>query len=292
MIGGELVRTVFNSNEHLAEVSMHQATNSVICPTRPGSFRATEHKGVMDALKEVVLARQYGAALIGRLSQVRPVRPGENILEVGCASGALLHALSEMGFECSGVDVSPVAVQTATELMDHVRTRPRISGARAEALPFQSRSFDVVIARSLMEHVSDPVSVVSEAFRVLRPGGIFWFQTASAMCPFQNEIARFPLFGWYPLSWKRRLMTWAVSHAPGLIGHTTTPAIHWFSDKTAARLLSEAGFGEIRDRWDLRGQSEGGASYRKCLRLIQRYRVARVIANSIVSTCSYCGIKP
>ena len=270
---------------------MRQATNSVICPPRPRSFRATEHKGVMDALKEVVLARQYGAALIGRLSQVRAVRPGEDILEVGCASGALLHAMTEMGFECSGVDVSPVAVQTATELMDHVRTRPRISAARAEALPFQSRSFDVVIARSLMEHVSDPASVASEAFRVLRPGGIFWFQTASAMCPFQNEIARFPLFGWYPLSWKRRLMTWAVSHAPGLIGHTTTPAIHWFSDKSAERLLSDAGFGEIRDRWDLRGESEGGVSYRTCLRLIRRYRCARFIANSVVSTCSYCGIK-
>ena len=271
---------------------MDLVTNSAICHRRTRAFRATEHKGLADALEELAFARQYGAGLIGRLAQVRPLCAGAGILEMGCASGALLHALTEMGFDCFGVDFSPVAVQTANQLMNHVGTRPRIYSARAEELPFRSGSFDVVLARSVMEHVNDPVRVASEAFRVLKPGGIFWFQTASAMCPFQDEIGRFPLFGWYPLSWKRRVMTWAVSHAPELIGHTSTPAVHWFDDKTAGTLLTDSGFGGILDRWDLRRECEGGDAYRICLRLIRRYRLARTLANSIVATCSYCGLKP
>ena len=67
---------------------------------------------------------------------------------------------------------------------------------------------------SVMEHVEDVDAALSEIHRVTREGGIFWFNSASARSPRQNEISRFPLFGWYPDPVKRRIMLWAKTTVP------------------------------------------------------------------------------
>ena len=44
--------------------------------------------------------------------------------------------------------------------------------ADVQSLPFRSESVDLVIATGLLEHVDDPVAVIKEVVRVLRPGGV------------------------------------------------------------------------------------------------------------------------
>ena len=46
-----------------------------------------------------------------------------------------------------------------------------------DALPFADSSFDLITANMVMEHVKDPVRILSEVRRVLRPGGRFLFHT-------------------------------------------------------------------------------------------------------------------
>lgn len=63
-----------------------------------------------------------------------------------------------------------------------VDKRPDIQ-CRAECLPMRAMAVDVVICSELLEHVKDPVSVLTEIFRVLRHGGILLMCT-----PFLNRI--------------------------------------------------------------------------------------------------------
>ena len=51
--------------------------------------------------------------------------------------------------------------------------------ARGELPPFKSESFDAVFADWLIEHLRDPAEVVREVFRLLRPGGRFFFRTGN-----------------------------------------------------------------------------------------------------------------
>jgi SAM-dependent methyltransferase len=91
--------------------------------------------------------------------------PGKDVLDLGCRYGALTQAYLE-GNHVTGVDVDREALAEAAKL--GVET---YWADLDERFPFEAETFDVVVAGELLEHVRDPVHIVGEARRVLRPGG-------------------------------------------------------------------------------------------------------------------------
>jgi SAM-dependent methyltransferase len=84
------------------------------------------------------------------------------MLDVGCGSAWLAEHFDDY----TGLDGSPEAVAAAAGRGHRV-----VLASVADPLPFEDASFDGVIVKDLLEHVEDPVFVVREALRVLRPGG-------------------------------------------------------------------------------------------------------------------------
>jgi len=84
------------------------------------------------------------------------------LLDVGCGTGWLADHFADY----TGVDGSSDAVATA-----QARGRNVLHHDVAEPLPFADASFDAVVMKDLLEHVPDPVALVREVRRVLRPGG-------------------------------------------------------------------------------------------------------------------------
>jgi SAM-dependent methyltransferase len=91
--------------------------------------------------------------------------PGRRVLDLGCRYGALTRAYAH-GNEVTGVDVDREALTEAAKLGIETRWADV-----DEPLPFDDASFDVVVAGELLEHVRDPARLISEAKRLLRPGG-------------------------------------------------------------------------------------------------------------------------
>ena len=84
------------------------------------------------------------------------------LLDVGCGTGWLADHFSRY----TGIDASPDAVATAQG-----KGRNVVQGDVDARLPFDDAAFDGVVLKDLLEHVADPVAVVREVGRVLRPGG-------------------------------------------------------------------------------------------------------------------------
>lgn len=97
------------------------------------------------------------------------------ILDVGCGAGMLTNALAEKGHAVSGIDLSESSLTIAKKR--DTTGRVAYQKANAYALPFPDASFNVVCATDVLEHVEIPQKLISEASRVLKPGGIFFFHT-------------------------------------------------------------------------------------------------------------------
>ena len=259
--------------------------------TQEKKQQATEQLSYEDGLKRLPESVAYAETVLARLHHVRPIAKDNAIVDIGAAQGRFVIACVQRGFRAVGVEPWAQAREMAMQIARHVGVEIDMREGTAENLPLPSEQFDIVHASSVIEHVQDARAAFAEAYRVLKPGGIFWFSTASSVCPWQGEIRGFPCFGWYPIRLKRRIMAWAKAHKPHLIGHTDTPAIHWFSPWKARRMLREVGFRKVYDRWDLRLPSEGGRLYGAALRCVRLCGLTKLLADMAISSCAYAAVK-
>jgi len=103
-----------------------------------------------------------------------------SVLDIGCARGTLLEAVSPYATALTGVDVSAVAIDAAQKrLPDAVFTAADVQAA----LPFTDGLFNTVFMLDVLEHLERPVAAVKEISRVLSPGGRLVFSTPNANSP-------------------------------------------------------------------------------------------------------------
>ena len=97
--------------------------------------------------------------------------PDTRLLDVGCGGAWLGDHFSDY----TGVDVSSEAVEAARANGKNV-----VLVEDDSALPFDDASFGGVVLKDVLEHVPDPVALVREVRRVLRPGGIVFASSPDA----------------------------------------------------------------------------------------------------------------
>jgi SAM-dependent methyltransferase len=87
-------------------------------------------------------------------------------LEIGCGTGTHAARVRSLGW-------SPVGIDLSSGMLRHARTRLPIAQADGEVLPFGDASFSTVASVMIHTDVSDYSAALSEARRVLVPGGRF-----------------------------------------------------------------------------------------------------------------------
>lgn len=88
------------------------------------------------------------------------------VLDLGCGTGGIGRHLGGRGVDVVGADIDIGALQSARS---HERAvRVDLGSGR---LPFQSETFDGIVAKDILEHLVRPADIVGEMYRVLEPGG-------------------------------------------------------------------------------------------------------------------------
>jgi SAM-dependent methyltransferase len=121
-------------------------------------------------LQQLALADAGMGGLERELKNGRSEAP--RVLDIGCATGALLAEFRDRGWRTCGVEIStPQAEYARRERGLDIRDRP------LEENHFSDEEFDLVLASHLIEHLNDPASFVKEVFRILDGGGRFMVTT-------------------------------------------------------------------------------------------------------------------
>lgn len=102
---------------------------------------------------------------------------GKAALEVGCGGGILCEEIAAMGFATTGIDPSEPALHNAANHSESNSLKINYLKGVGESLPFPDASFDAVFCCDVLEHVNDLPRVIAEISRVLKPGGIFCYDT-------------------------------------------------------------------------------------------------------------------
>lgn len=89
------------------------------------------------------------------------------LLDVGCGAGMFCELAALRGTSVMGLDASSGLI----DLARHRALRSTFFEGEMEAMPFVGQTFDVVTLLNSLQHATTPLQVLSEARRVLRPGG-------------------------------------------------------------------------------------------------------------------------
>lgn len=167
----------------------------------------------------------------------------KKMLDVGSGRGSFLLEVKRRGGEVYGLEynsdyVAESRSRALSESLD-IDVRQGI----AECLPFVDEEFAFVNICEVIEHVENPVKLLTEVWRVLKPGGQVYL---SAPNRFGLRDQHFGLYfiNWLPRAWANFVIGWFGRHKDysGASGRQNLAEMHYYTFNKINILLKEIGF--------------------------------------------------
>ncbi|MBN1933234.1 MAG: class I SAM-dependent methyltransferase [Anaerolineae bacterium] len=140
-----------------------------------------------EAIAEMKAARQFNQVMGGKFIQEDYARLARDVVEMGVPpTGKVLDIGTGPGFvaiqvaqrlpesvRVTGLDLSAAMLAVAAENARRAGLNGRVSWreGNAKAMPFADGEFDFVVSSGSLHHWEDPLAVLNEIARVLKPGG-------------------------------------------------------------------------------------------------------------------------
>lgn len=117
------------------------------------------------------------------IEKLKPLPKGAKILEVGCATGFLTSLFLLSGHDITGVDISGDAVESAKRDFGGKFFKPDDPQIVAQS------PYDAILHLGTIGCVEDPIGMIEELMRLLRPGGLMIFNAPNAdACLLRDQV--------------------------------------------------------------------------------------------------------
>lgn len=132
-------------------------------------MRADERENQRYQTEDFCTMSQEEEIMLSLLKKYKPLTSegAIRVLDIGCESGRITQLIQDLGYTVTGLDFSSEAIKKASAKGLTVK-----QANLDEGIPEPDNSFDAVWAGDVVEHVFDPIGLLKNSHRVLRPGGI------------------------------------------------------------------------------------------------------------------------
>ncbi|HEY7323903.1 MAG TPA: class I SAM-dependent methyltransferase [Streptosporangiaceae bacterium] len=128
----------------------------------------------------------YPAELYDELVRQAQLRPGDRVLEVGCATGKATVPLAQRGFEMTCIELGADLAEEARRNLSQLSAAEVINEAFETWKPPPGAAYDLVFAATAW-HWIDPAVRYQKAWELLRPGGHLAFWGATHVFPADGD---------------------------------------------------------------------------------------------------------
>jgi ubiquinone/menaquinone biosynthesis C-methylase UbiE len=164
---GAAVVNAFNDNRgRPGRTRAHVAMNSPLTQTELIRRCFSAAQEYADAYDSSAQSPFFNERLRLVLNFLAPIESGK-LLDVGCGPGILLNRLIDGPLEISGIDLCPEMIAEAGA---RTAGRANLRIGQLEHLPYEDKTFDVIVGLGVLEYLSDQRAALSEMARVAKPG--------------------------------------------------------------------------------------------------------------------------
>lgn len=126
---------------------------------------------------------------------------GKTVLELGCNKGYIINSfLQHENFRAIGAEIDVNALKIAREnygdRIEFVQTTPN-------KIPVPDESVDIIYTIDTFEHLSQPSEILTECWRILRPGGVLFIHFGAWLTPYGSHLEDI-----IPIPWANAVFQW------------------------------------------------------------------------------------
>jgi SAM-dependent methyltransferase len=236
---GDMTQQVPHSDRPSSEAEMERLLREYI-DSYSTYFRRPESK-ILQRVREQMYQENDMEPLVSQLERLYGPLDGAKVLELGSGSGSRAVAVALRGAEVAGIEPSEAGVIVSKmRAARYPDARVSFQVGFGEDLQFPDSSFDLIFSAEVLQCVQSLPKVMSESYRVLRPGGRIYHETSNYLYPWEFNLRMFWIPGLpKPLG---KLYLQARGKDPRHLDH-----INFMYRHSLFALLRRQGFEEIGD---------------------------------------------
>lgn len=179
-------------------------------------------------------------------------RLGKKAVVIGCGPKPdTIRELSDAGYRVFGIEPLDDGIRQARE---YLKGTAEVLKGKAEKIPLETDSQSLILMENVLEHVDSVPVTLSEAYRVIQPGGLLFVRTTNRLRFSMTGInweftTRF--YNWFPQAVKESYVFTQLHYRPELAHYSPSPAVHWFSFSDLCKSGRAAGFARFYSPYDL-----------------------------------------
>jgi 2-polyprenyl-3-methyl-5-hydroxy-6-metoxy-1,4-benzoquinol methylase len=194
-------------------------------------------------VQQRIWQERYRDRVLENLRRYVPDWERATILDLGSGMGGLMVRLQQEGCKILGLDYCfDYCIITKLRGMRY-GLRPNVINGIAERIPLKDQSVDVIFCYEVIEHVFDPMAMLREIRRVIKPSGVVFITVPNRWSPYDHHYHMWGI-NFLP----RPIAEWIIKALGRDKGSDTSAGVqklselHYFSFRAFYKLAKQVGF--------------------------------------------------